>query len=422
MARSTSLPAFFFAALCLGLTIFLFNVADEQQHRNILLIVMMVEGVALSWLIWNLAQPPEVQEAPAIPLPRSRPLEIIPAVPVATPKPRPQYQHRPLQPSRPPARSSNPLPSLPPIPRRTPTLPAIPELPEPQPGRSHNRAPEAAPRPSTPRPQGQPIRLGDLLPPAPSPSSNPAPVAPPPPRPEIVPTAQGRPKRPRKYASFSGDSSELPAKISLGEMQLCCDILCLGYACAASDGPVSTEEDEHLQGWLWCVVENTSDRDAATIHQAMAQTAEQCKTRGKLKLEAVTKLGEAIRSTGEKKLIQAAAELCGEIVAHDGRLEPGELATLSHALNALGTKSVKASKIAKELLGDDEEIKEMLAELGIHGRTSTEERERKLSVAWSKENARMQAITDADRRETMRLRMELIQRIRDLYRELDQHG
>jgi lipoate-protein ligase A len=65
---------------------------------------------------------------------------------------------------------------------------------------------------------------------------------------------------------------------------------------------------------------------------------------------------------------------------------------------------------------------EVLAELGIHSRTPTEERERKLSVAWSRENARMQAITDAARREVMRRRMELIQRIRDLYRELDQHG
>jgi len=111
-----------------------------------------------------------------------------------------------------------------------------------------------------------------------------------------------------------------------------------------------------------------------------------------------------------------------EIVAHDGRLEPGEFATLSTALKGLGTKSVKASKIASKLLSDDEEISEMLSELGIHSRTPTEERERKLSVAWSRENARMQAITDAARREDMRRRMELIQRIRDLYRELDQHG
>jgi hypothetical protein len=133
-------------------------------------------------------------------------------------------------------------------------------------------------------------------------------------------------------------------------------------------------------------------------------------------------LAESIRSTGEKKLIQAAAELCAEIVAHDGRLEPGEFATLSTALKGLGTKSVKASKIASKLLSDDEEISEMLSELGIHSRTPTEERERKLSVAWSRENARMQAITDAARREDMRRRMELIQRIRDLYRELDQHG
>lgn len=422
MPRSTSIPALFFATLCLGLTIYLFNVADNQQHRNILLGFMLGLGSAISWLIWSVAQPEEAEETATIPVPGSRPLEVIPAGPTPTPKPRPPYQHRPLQPTRPPARNSNPLPPPPAIPRRTVSLPASPDLPEPQPGRSNNRPPESVPHPSTPRPQGRPIRLGDLLPPAPPSSSSPPPIVPPPPRPHAAPNAQGRPKRPRKFASFSGESCQLPAKISLTEMQLCCDILCLGYACAASDGPVSTEEDDHLQGWLWCVVENTSDQEATTIHQALVQASEQCKIRGKQKLEVVTKLGEAIRATGEKKLIQAAAELCGEIVAHDGRLEPGEFATLSHALSALGTKSIKASKIAKELLNDDEEIKAMMAELGIHSRTSVEERERKLSIAWSKENARMQAITDATRREAMRLRMELIQRIRDLYRELDQHG
>ncbi len=422
MARSTSIPALFFSALCLGVTIYLFNVADNQQHRNILLGLMLGLGLAISWLIWSVAQPEEAQETSPIPVPRSRPLEVIPVGPTPTPKPRPPHQHRPLQPTRPPARNSNPLPPPPAIPRRTVSLPATPELPEPQPGRSNNRQPEAVPHPNTPRPQARPIRLGDLLPPAPPSSPSPPPIVPPPPRPQAAPNAQGRPKRPRKFASFSGESGQLPAKISLTEMQLCCDILCLGYACAASDGPVSTEEDDHLQGWLWCVVENTLDQEATTIHQALVQASEQCKIRGKQKLEVVTKLGEAIRATGEKKLIQAAAELCGEIVASDGRLEPGEFATLSHALNALGTKSIKASKIAKELLNDDEEIKELMAELGIHSRTSVEERERKLSIAWSKENARMQAITDATRREAMRVRMELIQRIRDLYRELDQHG
>jgi tellurite resistance protein len=205
-------------------------------------------------------------------------------------------------------------------------------------------------------------------------------------------------------------------------LQLCCDILCLGYACAASDGPVSTEEDDHLQGWLWCVVENTSDQEATTIHQALVQASEQCKIRGKQKLEVVTKLGEAIRATGEKKLIQAAAELCGEIVAHDGRLEPGEYATLSTALKGLGVRNIKAAKIADELLSGDDEIAELLEELDIETKTPSEERERKLSIEWSRQNARMQAVTDSGKREEMRRRMELIQRIRDLYREIDRHG
>jgi hypothetical protein len=34
----------------------------------------------------------------------------------------------------------------------------------------------------------------------------------------------------------------------------------------------------------------------------------------------------------------------------------------------------------------------------------------------------MQAVTDSGKREEMRRRMELIQRIRDLYREIDRHG
>ena len=421
MARSTSIPAFFYATLCLGLTIYVFNVADDQQHRNILLGAMLAQGLAVSGLIWSVAQPEEARETAAIPIPRSRPLEVIPAGPTSTPKPRLPYQHRPLQPTRPPARSSNPLPPPPVIPRRTVSLPAAPDLPLPQPGRSHSRPPDPTPAPDSPRPQRLPIKLDDLLPPAPPSTQNPVPATPPPSRPQPNPTPQGRPKRPRKFANFTGDSGVLPAKITLTEMQLCCDILCLGYACAASDGPVSTEEDNHLQGWLWCVVENTSDHQAATIHQALTQASEQCKIRGKQKLESVTKLGESIRATGEKKFIQAAAELCGEIVAHDGRLEPGEFATLSHALSALGTKSIKASKIAKELLADDEEIKKMLSELGIHPRTPVDERERKLFVAWNRENGRMEAIKDTSMREAMRRRMGLLIRIRDLYRELDQH-
>ena len=185
---------------------------------------------------------------------------------------------------------------------------------------------------------------------------------------------------------------------------------------------MSTDEEEHLQGWIWCVVENTSDADAASMLEALRHTSEQGKSRGKQKLESVTALADSIRSTGETKLIKAAAELCGEIVAHDGRLEPGEYATLSIALKGLGVRNVKASKIAVELLSGDDEITELMDELEITVRTSTEERERKLSMEWSRQNARMQAVTDARKREEMRRRMELIQKIRDLYREIDRHG
>ena len=51
-----------------------------------------------------------------------------------------------------------------------------------------------------------------------------------------------------------------------------------------------------------------------------------------------------------------------------------------------------------------------------------DDRERILSIAFDRENKRMQTVADSDKREKMRQKMKLIQRIRDLYRELDQHG
>jgi hypothetical protein len=420
MLRPASIIAISLALLGFILTAYLFNVAEAAQDRNTLLALLVVEGVFMSWVLWSFAHDNDTKVVDPITLPRSRPLEVIPSGGTLPPQPRPRYQHHPLQPTRPPTRRSDPLPTPPTTPRRDVTLPPIPELSPPQPGRSNSRIPTPAPQPNKPKAPRIVIRLDDLLPPAPP--ETPKPPIPPPPRPQPAPAPQGRPKRPRKYADFEGNSSELPAKLALTELKLCSDILSLGYACAASDGPVSSEEEDHLQGWAWCVIEHTADKDAAGFLQALTDTSVLCKTKGKQKLEAVTTLAESIRSTGEKKLIQAAAELCSEIVASDGRLEPGEFATLSAALKALGTKSVKAAKIAVKLIADDDEITEMLAELEINARTTTEERERKLSVAWSRENARMQAIADANRREEMRRRMELIQRIRDLYRELDQHG
>lgn len=173
---------------------------------------------------------------------------------------------------------------------------------------------------------------------------------------------------------------------------------------------------------MWCVIENATSTDAPAFLQKLTEVANQSKMQGKQKLVAVTALGVAIRATGEKKLIQAAGALCGEIIELDGRLEPGEFATLSMALKALGLRNTKAAKIAEALLSNDSDISELKDELDIDSTTSNDDRERILSMAWSRENARMQAVTDSFRREEMRQRMNLIQKIRDLYRELDQHG
>jgi hypothetical protein len=171
---------------------------------------------------------------------------------------------------------------------------------------------------------------------------------------------------------------------------------------------------------MWCVIENTSKQDSHAFLQRLTEVADQSKMRGKQKLDTVTTLGEAIRGTGEKKLTQAAGALCGEVIELDGRLEPGEFATLSVAFKALGLRNTKAAKIAKELLSNDSDISDLKDELGVEGTTSKQDRERILSVAWNRENARMQSVTDSFKREEMRQRMKLIQRIRDLYRELDQ--
>ena len=416
MPRSASIPAIFFATLCLALTIYLFNVAEGPEHRNTLLGVIIAEGLAISWLIWTIAQVEEAKQSTPIPVPRSRPVETIPTGPVAAPKDRQPYLHRPLQPTRPPSRSSNPLPPPPTVTRRSVNLPTLPDLPVPQPGRSSNRLPEPTSGPTPPRPPRPTFKLDDLLPAA-SPGSTP--IIAPPPRPQPTPPPQGRPKRPRKYAKFTEDSGDLPAKIGLTELQLCSDILSLGYACAASDGPVSTDEEDHLQGWLWCVVENTSDQEAATMLQALSQTSEQCKTRGKQKLEVISTLADSIRSTGEKKLIQAAAELCGEIVAHDGRLEPGEYATLSIALKRLCARKIKAEDIAEELLSNDKEVAKILRDAKITDEMKPSERAVILSNQWSIFNARTN-LRDLPVSELEKYRriMAVISKLREIYREM----
>ena len=155
------------------------------------------------------------------------------------------------------------------------------------------------------------------------------------------------------------------------------------------------------------------------MHQALSQASEQCKTRGKQKLEAVSTLADSIRSTGEKKLIQAAAELCSEIVAHDGRLEPGEYATLSIALKALGTRKIKADDIAEELLSNDKEVAKILRDAKITDEMKPSERAVILSNQWSIFNARTN-LRDLPVSELEKYRriMAVISKLREIYREM----
>ena len=420
MTRSTSNLAcqILLALIPLGLTGFFFVNVQDVPSRNALLIFLLAEVFALAWFCWRPTLLfPESERLP-IHIPKTRPVEALPPIHNRPPLPRAPHSHRPLEPQRPPARTSDPIPTAPKPTLRSPKLPPLPTLSIPQPGRTNTRTPEPTPRPATPKPIRQPIRLDDLLPPAP-PKSTPAPTATPPPKPRPTPTSQSRPLRPAKYANFSEPSSYLPATIALAELNLCSDILSLGYACAASDGPVTSEEDSHLLSWMWCVVENTTSTDAPAFLQKLTEVANRSKMHGKQKLDAVTTLGEAIRSTGEKKLTQAAGALCGEVVELDGRLEPGEFATLSVALKALGIRNNKAAKIAEELLERDKEIVKMLKKLGVSESTRKDERDRILSTACSLRNGRTFGVTDQAELDMLRKEINLIIRIRALYQELD---
>jgi hypothetical protein len=279
--------------------------------------------------------------------------------------------------------------------------------------------PENPPRPNTAKPKRVTFNLDDLLPPAPTPPG-PVPTATAVPAPAPKDIEQGRPKRPAKFSRFNEDSANIPAKIEMTQLKLCCDILALGYACASCDGPVSTDEDQHLQGWAWCVIENSADKDASTFHQALFDTATLCKNRGKQKLDAVEALANSIRGTGEKKLIQSAAELCREIIIQDDRLEPGEYAILSTALRGLGVKKVKAEDVAGELLAKDDEFAAILKEANITDLTKPAERDAILSKEWSKYNAYTNLRDQPPAKlEKFRRKMALISKLREIYREMN---
>lgn len=418
MARPNNTPwgQLALALVPLGLTAFFFFSFRDESDRRTLLWLLIAECAALCWLTWKLASPSDSPSSLQISRPAAPNPSRLPEVANNPPLPRAPYVHRPLQTTRPPERRSDPIPTIQRKAPRAPKLPELPTLRSPHPGRQASRPAPTTPRPSAPKPARPVININDLLPPNPT-----APTAP---KPRATPTAPAptptsRPKRPSKYKGFSADSGTLPTTLGMSELQVCSDIMRLGYACAASDGPVSSEEDNHLMGWAWCVIDATSAKDSHAFLQGLTDTAAASKMRGKLKLDELAKIAQLVRATGERKLIQSAGLLCGEIVELDGKLEPGEFATLAVVLKELGVRNLKAIKIAEELIANDEDITEMKEELDIDESTPKEIRDVILSKAWYKENQRMTTVTDPTRREAMRRRMELIQKIRDLYRELD---
>ena len=406
------------ALIPLGLTLFVFMLKQgQEQTPNTLVALLVAEVLAVAILGWRLSLPIPLATPAPILLPKTRPTEILPETHARPPTLGDPYPYRAATPARPRPRPSDLLPPLPRLPAKKFVLPNSPELLAPQAGRSNARAPEAAPRPNKPAANRMVMRLDDLLPPTPTPpTSKPQST----PRPKAQP--QNRPPIPAKYLTFIAQNTSLPNDIPLTNLPLCQDVLSLGYLCAASDGPVTSKEDAHILGWMWSVIEKSEDADAASFLQELSATADQARMRGKQKLSLVKQVAERIRSTGERKLIQSAGALSVAIVEIEGRLEPGEFATLSAALDGLGIRNIKAMKIAHTLIVNDTEIAALLEALEIEDDTLVEERERKLSTAWSLENARMHVVTDPEKRNQMRQRMSLIQKIRDLYREMDQQG
>ncbi len=406
------------ALIPLGLTLFVLILKQgQEQTPNTLVALLVAEVLAVAILGWRLSLPIPLAAPAPILLPKTRPTEILPEIHASPPTLGEPYPYRAATPARPRPRPSDLLPPLPRLPAKKLGAPNLPELLAPQAGRSNARTPEAAPRPSKPTANRMVMRLDDLLPPTPTPPTSKPQATP---RPKALP--QNRPTVPAKYLSLIAQNTSLPEVIPLTNLPLCQDVLSLGYLCAASDGPVSSEEDAHVLGWMWSVIEKSADADAAAFLQELSATADQARMRGKQKLGNIKQLAERVRATGERKIIQSAGVLCRAIVEMDGRLEPGEFATLSAALDGLGIRNLKASKIAHTLIANDTEITALLEELEIEDDTLVEERERKLSTAWSLENARMHVVTAPEKRNQMRQRMSLIQKIRDLYREMEQHG
>lgn len=410
MSRSTYITLGSIMLISIGVNAMLLVKAENPTDSNILRFALIVQ---FGFFIFKLFQflrsqgNTENQSSPA--LPKTKPYKLPKFGPTNKRNP---YNHQPTEPKRPPLRRAQALNTTSTRTHRQVILPVLPTLTVPLSGRPNTRIPEPV-QTAAPKPKPRGISINDVLPPN-TPTARPQPK-----QPEVKPLNGPRIKCPKKYAGFNEKSSELPAKISLNDLEICTDILTLGYYCAASDGSINTGEDEYLKGWSWCVIENTSDIDSHSFFKALCDIQSLAIMKGKKKLDVVAELADRIRKTGEKKFIQCAGYLCTEVVERDDRLEPGEFSTLSTALKHLGIRNIKAEEIAKGLMFNDDEISELKSELDIDQYTTSSERESILSHEWSKLNGRMNVIRDADIRQEMKRRMLLIQKIRDLYREIE---
>jgi len=93
MLQTVGIPVSLLTLFCLGLTGFLFLQAEQPQDRNLLLAILLGEGVFASWVIWSFGWPPQDLEMPPIPTPTNRPPVTMSMEPSKPPLPRPEYRH-----------------------------------------------------------------------------------------------------------------------------------------------------------------------------------------------------------------------------------------------------------------------------------------------------------------------------------------
>jgi len=382
--------------------------AESLSDSNILRFTLVIQIGFFIFKLFQLLRSKGNSESQPLPnTPKTKPYKLPKFGPINTRAP---YIHQSTEPKRRPLKRAQALNISGTKTLRQVILPVLPILTVPRSGRPNTRIPEPV---QTAAPKPKPRGINDFLPPN-TPTARPQPK-----QAEVKPLNGPRIKCPKKYIGFNAKSSELPIRITINDLMLCCDILTLGYYCAASDGSINSQEDDYLKAWSWCVIERTSDNDSHSFSKALGDIQSQAVMTGKKKLNIVSELADSIRETGEKRFIQCAGYLCAEIIECDDRLEAGEFSTLSTALKHLGIRNIRAQKIAEELLFNDYEIAELKDQIGIDEHTTSAERESIISYEWSKLNGRMNVISDTNLRDEMKRRMLLIQKIRDLYREIE---